>query len=98
MVYQTPAEGLEADRSVVDIDVAQEEEQPQYKVEDGDERVGKAERRDCGRRTNKELAASDEREMPIDDQPRPYDDIMIPEPPPTYVEPRTEILWMNNER
>ena len=92
MVYQTTAEGSEAVRSVVD-DVAQEEEQlPQYKA-----RTETSERESLNaeiveRRRNEELAASDEREMPIDEQPRPYDEIMIAEPSPAYVEPRTKIL------
>lgn len=85
MIYQTPAEVLKADRTVTDVEVPQEEEPlPQYKP-----RTETSERE---RRRNEELAASDDRDMTIDEQPRPYDEIMIAEPPPAYVEPRAKIL------
>lgn len=98
MVYQTPAEGLEAERSVVDVELAEAKEQlPQYKPrrEISERESLNEEIRD--RRRNEELAASNEEKMPIDGQPRPYDEIMIADSPPAYVKPRRKILQMNNE-
>ena len=93
MVYQTPAEGSEADRNLAHVDVAQEEEQlPQYEPRTETSERQRLNAEIVERRMNEELAASDEREMPIDEQPRPYDEIMIAETPPPYVEPRTKIL------
>ena len=93
MVYQTPAECSEADRSVTHVDVAQEEEQlPQYKPRTETSERERLNAEIVERRMNEELAASDETEMPIGEQPQPYDEIMIAETPPAYVEPRTKIL------
>lgn len=92
MVYQTPAEGSEGDRSVVDGVGHEEEQLPQYKPRTGTSERERLNAEIVERRRNEELAASDDREMSIDEQPRPYDEIMIAEPPPAYVEPRTKIL------
>ena len=93
MVYQIADEGLEADRSVVDVQVGQEEEQlPQYKPRTETSERERLNAEIVERRMNEEMAASDEREMPVDEEKQPYDEIIISEPPPAYVGSRTKIL------
>lgn len=93
MVYQASGTAPETVRAVMDVEVPEEEEQlPQYKLRT---ETSERERLNEGiqeRRRNEELAASDEREMPLDEQLRSDDEVMIAEPPPAYVEPRTQIL------